>query len=87
MDFILFIVMGGVIGWLASLVMKRDASMGIFLNIVVGIVGSFIGNGLFAFFGGGSIADITDIGALAAAFIGALILLAAVNFVKRGRLR
>jgi uncharacterized membrane protein YeaQ/YmgE (transglycosylase-associated protein family) len=79
--------MGGVIGWLASLVMKRDAQMGIFWNIVVGIVGSFIGNGLFAFFGGGSIGNIRDIGALIAAFIGAVILLAIVNLIQRGRLR
>jgi uncharacterized membrane protein YeaQ/YmgE (transglycosylase-associated protein family) len=87
MGFIVFIVMGGVIGWLASLVMNRDAQMGIFWNIVVGIVGSFIGNGVFAFFGGGSIGNITDIGALIAAFIGAVILLGLLNFVQRGRLR
>ena len=87
MGFIVFIIMGGVIGWLASLVMNRDAQMGIFWNIVVGIAGSFIGNGVFAFFGGGSIGNITDIGALASAFVGALILLGVVNLVQRGRLR
>jgi uncharacterized membrane protein YeaQ/YmgE (transglycosylase-associated protein family) len=87
MGFIVFIVMGGVIGWLASLVMKRDAQMGIFWNIVVGIIGSFIGNGVFAFFGGGSIGDIGDIGALASAFIGAVILRGGLNLVQRGRLR
>ncbi|MEQ8410464.1 MAG: GlsB/YeaQ/YmgE family stress response membrane protein [Erythrobacter sp.] len=87
MGFILFIVMGGVIGWLASLVMNRDAQMGIFWNIVVGIAGSFIGNGMFAFFGGGSIGNISDIGALASAFIGAVILLGLLNLVQRGRVR
>ncbi|AOL22063.1 Membrane protein YeaQ/YmgE, transglycosylase-associated protein family [Erythrobacter litoralis] len=87
MGFIVFIIMGGVIGWLASLVMKRDAQMGIFWNIVVGIAGSFIGNGMFAFFGGGSIGDISDIGALVAAFIGAVILLGAANLIQRGRVR
>ena len=44
LGFIWFIIMGGVIGWLASLMMRRDASMGTIANIVVGIVGSFIGN-------------------------------------------
>jgi len=87
MGFIVFIIMGGVIGWLASLVMNRDAQMGIFWNIVVGIVGSFIGNGVFAFFGGGSIGNITDIGALLSAFVGALILLGVVNLIQRGRVR
>jgi uncharacterized membrane protein YeaQ/YmgE (transglycosylase-associated protein family) len=87
MEFIVFIIMGGVIGWLASLVMRRDAQMGIFWNIVVGIVGSFIGNGVFAFFGGGSIGDITDVGALVSAFVGAVVLLGLLNLFQRGRLR
>ena len=43
MAWIIAIIVGGIIGWLASLVMNRDASMGIFWNIIVGIVGSFIG--------------------------------------------
>ncbi len=87
MGFIVFIVMGGLIGWLASIVMNRDASMGIPLNIVVGIVGSMIGNGIFSLFGGGSIGDITDIGAMIAAFVGAVILLGGFNLAQRGRLR
>ena len=44
MGWIIAIIVGGIIGWLASLVMNRDASMGIFWNVVVGIVGSVIGN-------------------------------------------
>ena len=48
--FFWFIIMGGIIGWVASMVMNRDAAMGKFWNIVVGIVGSFIGNSVFAFF-------------------------------------
>jgi uncharacterized membrane protein YeaQ/YmgE (transglycosylase-associated protein family) len=79
--------MGGLIGWLASLVMNRDAQMGIFWNIVVGIAGSFIGNGVFAFFGGGSIGNITDFGAILSAFVGALILLGGLNLIQRGRMR
>lgn len=87
MGFIVFIIMGGVIGWLASLVMNRDASMGIVLNIIVGIVGSFIGNGIFSLWGGGSIGDISDVGAIVAAFIGAVLLLGGINLLQRGRLR
>jgi len=87
MNFIVFIIMGGIIGWLASLAMNRDAQMGIFWNIVVGIAGSFIGNGVFAFFGGGSIGNVSDIGALLSAFAGAIILLGVLNLIQRGRVR
>jgi len=87
MGFVIFVIMGGLIGWLASLVMNRDAQMGIFWNIVVGIAGSFIGNGVFAFFGGGSIGNITDVGAILSAFVGALILLGGLNLIQRGRMR
>lgn len=87
MSFIIFIIMGGVIGWLASMVMNRDAQMGIFLNIVVGIVGSFIGNGVFAFLGGGSIGNISDWRALVSAFVGAVVLLGVLNLIQRGKVR
>ena len=46
MGLILWLVIGGVVGWLASIVMKRDGSQGIFLNIVVGIVGAMLGGWL-----------------------------------------
>lgn len=82
---IVAIIVGGVIGWLASLVMNRDASMGIFWNIVVGVIGALIG----ALIGGGGVAGLAafDIWALIAAFIGAVVLLAIVNLVQRGRVR
>ena len=87
--FIWFLIMGGLIGWVASLVMNRDASMGIFWNIVVGIVGSFIGNSVFAFLlGGGTIgAWPPDFGGVASALIGAIVLLGLVNLIQRGRVR
>ena len=47
MGIILWLVIGGVVGWLASIVMRTDAQQGIFLNIVVGIVGAFIGGLIF----------------------------------------
>jgi len=51
---ILTLVIGGVIGWLASLVMKTNAQMGVFANIVVGIVGSALGSWLFGMLGIGA---------------------------------
>lgn len=84
------LVVGGLIGWIASKVMNTDAQQGIFLNIIVGIVGSFIGNGLLGVFFPGSDSIGTwppSIGAVLAAFVGAVILLALVNLVRRGRVR
>jgi len=87
MGWIIALIVGGVAGWLASMVMNRDASMGIFWNIVVGIVGSIIGN-----FVGSSIGLVGSIqsfslNGLIVAFLGAVILLGIVNLVQRGRVR
>lgn len=91
MYWILLIIIGGILGWLASMVMNRDAQMGIFLNIVVGIVGSFLGNLLLSpLFGQGeqSIGSWPpSVMALLTAFLGAVILLAILNLIQRRRLR
>ena len=88
MGIIIAIIVGGVAGWLASLVMSRDASMGIFWNIVVGIIGAIIGNWLLApLLGfGGSIQEFS-LGGFVIAILGAIILLAIANLVQRGRVR
>jgi uncharacterized membrane protein YeaQ/YmgE (transglycosylase-associated protein family) len=88
MNFIIWLVMGGIMGWLASLVMKTDAQQGIFLNIVVGIVGAFLGGLLLApLFGTGTInQNDFSMSSLLVSFLGALILLFIVNLI-RGRSR
>lgn len=85
MGLIVWLIVGGVIGWLASLIMRTDAQQGILLNIVVGIVGAFIGGLLIA---GGSInnAGIT-LNSFLVSLLGAVILLAIVNLVRRGSVR
>ena len=85
-NFIIWLILGGVIGWLASKVMNTDAQQGIFLNIVVGVVGSFIGGFILRSFGKINDNDFS-ISSLVAAFVGALILLAIVNLVRRGAVR
>ena len=56
MGIIVLLIVGGILGWLASIVMRTDAQQGIFLNIVVGIVGAMLGGFLLTpFIGGGSI--------------------------------
>jgi uncharacterized membrane protein YeaQ/YmgE (transglycosylase-associated protein family) len=89
MNFIIWLVVGGIIGWLASLVMKTDAQQGIGLNIVVGIIGALLGGWIVApLLGSGTInQNDFSVTGLVASFIGALILLAIVNLFRRGRAR
>ena len=87
MGWIIALIVGGVAGWLASLVMNRDASMGIIWNIIVGCVGSVIGNLIANQFGwAGSVKEFSLTG-LIIAVIGAVVLLAIVNLIQRGRVR
>ena len=90
MGIILWLVIGGVVGWLASIVMRTDAQQGALLNIVVGIVGAFIGGFLASALGfGGSSINNNDfsLSGLVVAFIGAVVLLGIVNLVRRGSVR
>jgi len=84
MNFLIYLIVGGIAGWLASIMMKRDGSQGIILNVIVGIIGGFLGGILLPMVGlgfGGTI------GFLITAFIGAVVLLLIVNLFTRGRAR
>ena len=89
MGFLIWIIVGGVVGWLASLVMRTDAQQGLFLNVVVGIVGALIGGWLISqLLGMGTINENPlSIGGIVVSLIGAIILLAIVNLVRRGSVR
>ena len=89
MNFIIWLIIGGLIGWVASMVMKTDGQQGIVLNVLVGIVGAFLGGWLISpLVGVGTInQDNFSIGALAVSFVGAVILLGIVNLLKRGSTR
>lgn len=88
MGWIIALIVGGIAGWLASKMMNRDASMGIFWNIVVGCIGSLIGNAVAGPLLGisGSVQEFSLTG-LIIAFIGAVILLGIVNMVQRKNIR
>jgi uncharacterized membrane protein YeaQ/YmgE (transglycosylase-associated protein family) len=82
MNIILTLIVGGVIGWLASLLMKTNVQMGIIANIVVGIVGAALGHWLAGALG---IVTVGSLGAWIVSIIGAVVLLAilkALNFYK-----
>lgn len=89
MTLIMIIVIGGIIGWLASIVMRTDAQQGLFLNIVVGIVGALVaGLVLTPLIGGAPITSGSfDVMSLLVSFLGALVLLAIVNLFRRGSVR
>ena len=87
MNLILWLVIGGLVGWVASLIMHTDARQGIGLNIVVGIVGALIaGFVLTPMFGGGTI-NSGDFSALSLvlSLVGSIALLAIVGLFRRGR--
>jgi uncharacterized membrane protein YeaQ/YmgE (transglycosylase-associated protein family) len=89
MNIIIWLVVGGLIGWLASLVMRTDAQQGILLNVVVGIVGALLGGFLLSpLIGSGTINQNNfSLPALVVSFGGAIILLFVVNMFRRGRPR
>ena len=88
MGIIIWLIVGGIVGWLASIIMRRDAQQGILLNIVVGIVGALIGGWLIGpLLGAGSINDGITIMSFVVSLIGAIILLAIVNLFRRGSVR
>jgi len=89
MNLIFWLVIGGVLGWLASLVMKTDGQQGIILNVVVGIIGALVAGFVVApFLGTGTInSNDFSLAGLVVSFIGAVILLAIVNLFRRGRVR
>jgi len=89
MNFIIWLIIGGVVGWLASIIMRTDGQQGILLNVIVGIVGAFLGGLLISpLIGAGTI---NNSGLSVATFLvslgGAVILLAIVNLFRRGRAR
>jgi uncharacterized membrane protein YeaQ/YmgE (transglycosylase-associated protein family) len=89
MSFIAWIIIGGLIGWVASLIMRTDAQQGLFLNIIVGIVGAFLGGWLLSpMVGAGTInANDFSLASMGVSLVGAIVLLAIVNLLFRGRLR
>lgn len=87
-NLIVLLIVGGVLGWLASVVMRTDAQQGIFLNVVVGIVGALLAGLLITpLIGGGTITEGISVSSLLVSFLGAVVLLGIVNLVRRGSVR
>ena len=88
MGILIWLIVGGVVGWLASIVMRTNAQQGILLNVVVGIVGAVLA-GIFIspFVGVGSINDGLSAGSFLVSLLGAIVLLGIVNLFRRGSVR
>ena len=86
MNFIIWLVVGGILGWIASLFMRTDAQQGVVLNVVVGIVGALLAGFLIApLLGTGTInSNDFSLSGLIVSLLGAIVLLAIVNLVRRG---
>lgn len=84
MSIITWIIVGALAGWLASLVMGTNARQGCLMDIVVGVVGAFIGGLIFSLFGGSGVTGF-NIWSILVAFIGAVILLFILNLIRRPR--
>lgn len=88
MDWLIILIVGGIIGWIASLVMRTDAQQGMVANVLIGIVGAALGRWLFADllgFGGAAAAGTLTLAGLIWGVIGAVILiwlLRAVNVLR-----
>jgi uncharacterized membrane protein YeaQ/YmgE (transglycosylase-associated protein family) len=89
MNLIIWLIVGGILGWVASLIMRTDAQQGIFLNVIVGIVGAALGGLVISPLVGVPTInqEAFSIGALVVSLLGAIILLAIVNLVRRGAMR
>lgn len=89
MNFLIWLIVGGILGWLASVLMKTDGQQGIILNVVVGIVGALIaGYFLAPMFGTGTInSNDFSIAGVLVSFVGAVVLLAIVTMFRRGSVR
>jgi uncharacterized membrane protein YeaQ/YmgE (transglycosylase-associated protein family) len=86
MNFIIWLIVGGIVGWIASLVMRTDSQQGILLNVIIGIVGAFVGGWLVSpLVGTGGINEGFSIGSFMVSLIGAIVLIAIVNLFRRGR--
>jgi uncharacterized membrane protein YeaQ/YmgE (transglycosylase-associated protein family) len=86
MNIIVWLIVGGVIGWLASVLMKTDGQQGLLMNVVVGVVGAFIGGYLIGpLFGGSGTINAQDfsVASLVVSLLGAVILLAGVKLLRR----
>lgn len=86
MGILSWIIFGGLAGWIASIIMKKNASMGLLANIIVGIVGAFVGGFIMNLIGGWDVTGF-NLSSFIVAVIGSVVLLAIINLFSKGKVR
>lgn len=82
MSLLIYIIFGGLVGWIASVLMGTDGQQGIILNVIVGIVGAMLGSWIFSLLGiGGSVTGF-NIGSFVVALVGAVVLIAVLKALR-----
>ena len=88
MGILIWLIVGGLVGWLASIIMRTDAQQGVLLNVIVGIVGALLAGFIISpLVGVGTINEGISVATFLVSLVGAVILLAIVNLFRRGRVR
>lgn len=89
MGLIILLIVGGVIGWVASMIMRTNGQQGIVLNIVVGIVGALLAGFIVTpLIGGAPITSgVISLQSIIVSLVGAIVLLAIINLFRRGTVR
>ena len=82
MNILLWIIFGALAGWVASIIMGKNAKMGAIANIVVGIIGAFLGGWIMSFFGGPGITGF-NLTSFFVAVVGAVVLIFLVGLIRR----
>ncbi len=82
MGFLIYIIFGGLVGWVASMLMGTDGQQGILLNVIVGIVGAVLGSWIFSLLGIGAGISGFNLSSFVVALIGAIVLIAVVKAVR-----
>ena len=82
MSLLIYVIFGGIVGWVASLIMKTDGSQGIFLNVIVGVIGAVLGSWIMSFLGEPGVSAF-NLYSFIVALIGSVVLIAIVRAVSR----
>lgn len=83
MSFLVYIIFGGLVGWVASMLMGTDGQQGILLNVVVGVIGAVLGSWIFSFLGIGGTVNGFNLGSFVVALIGAVVLIGLLKMFHR----
>ncbi len=82
MGILLWVIFGGIVGWVASLIMKTDAEQGLILNVIVGVVGAVVGGWIMSFFGHNGVGSF-NLYSFLVALLGAVVSIAIVKAIRR----